>query len=75
MKENNKMKYVDIAVSAVFVLALVVIYFFWGCKLDLYVTVLAGIVIVASGAATYVQNKKIKEMSPNEEHLEKTKVN
>ena len=71
MKENNKMKYVDIAVSVVFVLALVVIYFFWGCKLDLYVTVLAGIIIVASVAATYVQNKKIKELSPNEEHLEK----
>ena len=71
MKENNKMKYVDIAVSVVFVLALVVIYFFWGCKLDLYVTVLAGIIIAASAAAAYVQNKKIKELSPNEEHLEK----
>ena len=71
MKENNKMKYVDIAVSVVFVLALVVIYFFWGCKLDLYVTVLAGIIIAASVAAAYVQNKKIKELSPNEEHLEK----
>ena len=49
-----------------FVLALVVIYFFWECKLNLYVTVLAGIIIAA-----YVQNKKIKELSPNEEHLEK----
>ena len=68
MKENNKMKYVDIAVSAVFVLALVVIYFFWGCKLDLYVTVLVGIIIVASVAATYFQNKKIKELSTEEEN-------
>lgn len=68
MKENNKMKYVDIAVSVVFVLALVVIYFFWGCKLDLYVTVLAGIIIAASVAATYFQNKKIKELSTEEEN-------
>lgn len=68
MKENNKMKYVDIAVSVVFVLALVVIYFFWGCKLDLYVTVLTGIIIAASVAATYVQNKKIKELSQEQEN-------
>lgn len=68
MKENNKMKYVDIVVSVVFVLALVVIYFFWGCKLDLYVTVLAGIIIAASVAATYVQNKKIKELSQEQEN-------
>lgn len=68
MKENNKMKYVDIAVSAVFVLALVVIYFFWGCKLDMYVTVLAGIIVVASVLATYFQNKKIKELSTEEEN-------
>ena len=68
MKKNNKMKYVDIAVSAVFVIALVVIYFFWGCKLDMYVTVLAGIIVVASVSATYFQNKKIKELSTEEEN-------
>ena len=62
------MKYVDIAVSAVFVIALVVIYFFWGCKLDMYVTVLAGIIVVASVSATYFQNKKIKELSTEEEN-------
>lgn len=69
MKENNKMKYVDIAVSVVFVLALVVIYFFWGCKLDLYVTVLAGIIVAVSGLASYVQYRKMKELDSEKEHL------
>lgn len=69
MKQNNKMKYVDIAVSVVFVLALVVIYFFWGCKLDMYLTVLAGIIIAVSGITTYVQYKKLKEMDSDKEQL------
>ena len=69
MKQNNKMKYVDIAVSVVFVLALVVIYFFWGCKLDMYLTVLAGIIIAVSGITTYVQYKKLKELDSDKEQL------
>ena len=69
MKQNNKMKYVDIAVSVVFVLALVVIYFFWGCKLDMYLTVLAGIIIAVSGITTYVQYKKLSELDSDEEQL------
>ena len=69
MKQSNKMKYVDIAVSVVFIIALVVIYFFWGCKLDMYLTVLAGIIIVASGITTYVQYKKLNESDSDEEQL------
>ena len=69
MKQNNKMKYVDIAVSVVFIIALVVIYFFWGCKLDMYLTVLAGIIIAVSGITTYVQYKKLNELDSDEEQL------
>lgn len=57
-----KMKFVDIAIPVVFVLALIVIYFFWGCKLDLYITVLAGVVVLVTVMTTYVQYKKLKEL-------------
>ncbi len=57
-----KMKFVDIAIPVVFVLALIVIYFFWGCKLDLYITVLAGVVVLVTVLTTYVQYKKLKEL-------------
>ena len=69
MKQSNKMKYVDIAVSVVFIIALVVIYFFWGCKLDMYLTVLAGIIIAVSGITTYVQYKKLNELDSDVEQL------
>ena len=62
-----KMKFVDVAVSIIFVLALIVIYFFWGCKLDLYITLLAGVVIVITGISKYMQYKKIKKLTSEEE--------
>lgn len=62
-----KMKYVDIGVSVLFIAALVVIYFFWGCHLDLYVTILAGVVIAATGLTTYVQYKKMKDLETKED--------
>lgn len=61
--KKNKMKYVDIAVTVLFILALVIIYFFWGCHLDLYVTILAALVIAITGLTTYMQYKKIKELT------------
>lgn len=57
-----KMKFMDIAVPAIFVLALIVIYFFWGCKLDLYITILAGLIVLVTVLTTYVQCKKIQEL-------------
>ena len=62
-----KMKYVDVAVSIIFVLALIVIYFFWGCKLDLYITILEGVIIAVTGISKYVQYKKIKELNSEKE--------
>ena len=57
-----KMKYVDIAVSILFAVALVVIYFFWKCQLDLYVTILAGIILAITGILKYLQYKKLKKL-------------
>jgi len=56
------MKKVDIAIPVLFVLALIAIYFFWGCKLDLYVTILAMLVAFVTGLTTYMQHKKIDEL-------------
>ena len=64
------MKYVDIAVTIIFILALVVIYFFWGCTWDLYATILAGLVIVVSVLIGHSQNKKLKELEAPEEDEE-----
>lgn len=64
------MKYVDIAVTVIFILALVVIYFFWGCEWDLYATILIGIVITVSVLIGHAQNKKINEYEEKEESSE-----
>ncbi len=57
-----KMKLIDIAVPAIFVIALIIIYFFWGCQFDLYIAILAGIVVLVTVLTTYMQNKKITEL-------------
>lgn len=62
-----KMKFVDVGVSLLFVVALAVIYFFWGCHLDLYVTILALLILAVTGLTTYVQYKKLKELETEEE--------
>lgn len=61
------MKYIDIAVPVIFIFALIVIYFFWGCQLDLYITVLAGIVVAVTALTTYLQTKKIEELEKTTE--------
>ena len=58
-----KMKYVDIGISVLFIVALVVIYFFWGCKWDMYITILVSVIIVITGISKYVQYKKLKELT------------
>lgn len=62
-----KMKYVDTTVTVVFILAMVVIYFFWGCHLDLYVTALAGLIVLVTAMVRFAQNKKLKELGSDEE--------
>ena len=56
------MKYVDIAVTFIFIFALIGIYFFWGCEWDLYATVLPTLIILVCVIIGYSQNKKIKKM-------------
>lgn len=63
----KKMKWIDIAVPALFVLALVVLYFFWGCHLDLYVTILAAVILGVTVLTTYIQYKKLDKLQKNEE--------
>ena len=62
-----KMKCIDIAIPVLFVLALVVLYFFWGCHLDLYVTILAAVILGVTVLTTYIQYKKMREFSKDEE--------
>lgn len=66
-----KMKFIDIAVSVVFVLAIIVIYFFWGCKWDIYATILAVIIFVVTGIVRYKQYKEIKELMVEKEEMYK----
>ena len=63
----KKMKCIDIAIPVLFVLALVVLYFFWGCHLDLYVTILAAVILGVTVLTTYIQYKKMREFSKDKE--------
>ena len=67
-KENDrkKVRRFDMAVTILFALELLIIYFFWGCHLDWYVTILACMIIAVSVLTEYVQNKKIKELTGEE---------
>lgn len=62
------MKYVDVGVNVLFIASLIVIYFFWGCYLEFYVTVLAVIIIAVTGLTTYLQYGRLRE--PEEEKKE-----
>lgn len=67
----KKMKVLDLSVSLLFVASLIVIYFFWGCHLDLYVTVLAALIIAVTGLTAYLQYKKMKELGADEQENSK----
>lgn len=49
-----------------FLVALLVISFFWKCHYDPIVTVLGILIAVVSGFTAYVQYRKIKELSSEE---------
>lgn len=57
-----KMKYLDMVVVAVFIVALVVLYFFWGCQLDPIVTAIAAVIAGISILTMHMQNKRLKEL-------------
>lgn len=66
MEQNNAQKnqktktVIDWVISGLAVAVLVVCYFFWKCKLDLPVTILAAVVLIAGSALLAKQNKAIK---------------
>lgn len=61
--ENKTKTILDWAVCGVAVAVLVACGFFWGCSIDLWVTVLAGVIIVAGTVLVQLQNKKIKDLN------------
>ncbi len=60
MKKQNLINWI---VTILFLIALAVIYCFWGCKWDLIVTIIAGLVAVISICTLSFQNKKIKDLT------------
>lgn len=60
-KGNNRKVIFDWVVGGVAALALVIIYFFWKCNMDLWVTILGAVVIIAGTVLLQMQNKKINE--------------
>jgi len=61
------MKKLDYGTLIVFLVALIVISFFWKCEFDSVVTIIAIIIAGITGFATHTQYKKIQELSDAEE--------
>ena len=61
MENTNKKFVLDCIVSVLSVAVLVVLYFFWGCKIDLWVSILCAVLVVAGITCLTIQNKKLKE--------------
>lgn len=61
-KETKDRRHVlDWAVAAIALVALVVCYFFWGCKMDLWVTVLCVVLVAAGSLLLHKEHKKLVE--------------
>lgn len=63
MKKQNLLNCI---ITILFLIALAVIYFFWKCKLDLIVTIIAVIVALISILTLTYQNKVIKNLTDKE---------
>lgn len=57
------MKKVDLTIAAIFIVVLAVIAIFWKCQLDPMVTVIAGVIALASLVVTVIQHKRIKALT------------
>ena len=62
-KETKDRRHVlDWAVAAIALVALVVCYFFWGCKMDLWVTLLCAILVLTGSILLQMKhNKAVRE--------------
>lgn len=61
-----KMKYLDIAVSVVFILAVIIMGIVEKSRQSLYAVILAVVVFGVAAMARFLQNKKLKELSVEE---------
>lgn len=60
-KTNNKKNILDWIVAAILLIALVVCYFFWGCSMDLPVSLLAVVILIAGVVLLQMQHKKLND--------------
>lgn len=56
------MKKVDYLVHIIYIVIILALSVVWGYKYDILITVLGVMIATASGAATYYQYKKLKEL-------------
>lgn len=61
MKKNFDMRYEDLMVTVLFVLALIAVCLAYGWQVDLYITVLAGIAVATSALTVFFQKRKIED--------------
>lgn len=59
------MKKLDAIVLGIYLLAMIVIYFFWKCKLDPWFTVIALAVVAITTVWMVIQHRKLKEFEGN----------
>lgn len=59
-KKNNK-AILDWIITAIVLVVFVVCYFFWGCNMDLWITIVGAVILVAGTVLVQLQNKKIKK--------------
>lgn len=58
-KTTNKKAILDWIVAGIVIVALVVCFFFWGCDMDLWVSILCIVLVAAGSILLQMQNKKI----------------
>lgn len=63
----KKQKILNWIITILFLVALIICYFFWGCRLDLIVTIIAVFVAAFSITLLSIQNKKLKEAGAEEQ--------
>ena len=61
-KATDKKHILDWVVSGIALVAMIVLYFFWGCPIDLWATLLCLVVVVAGSILLHMQHKKLKEL-------------
>lgn len=66
MEENKKTtdkKYIlDLAVGGIVLISMIVIYFFWGCAIDLWATLLCVVLVATGTILLHMQHRRLKEI-------------